>query len=59
MKIYGYNIYKNNRDINYGGVAMYVKESLPRPTVKIVSDKLELIELEICPVHARPFQIIT
>ena len=59
MKIHGYNIYRNDRDINGGGMALYVKESLPEPTVNIISDKLELIELEFNPIHAKPFLIIS
>ena len=57
--IHGYNIYRNNRDIKDGGVVLYVKESLPEPTVNIISDKLELIELEFNPIHAKPFLIIS
>ena len=46
VNTHGYNIYKNDRVINSGGVAIYVKESLPEPTVKIISDKLGLIAFE-------------
>ena len=49
VNVHGYNIYRNYRDSNSGGVAIYVKESLPGPTVKIVTDKLEIIELEFNP----------
>ena len=38
---------------------MYVEESLPEPMVKILSDKLELIELEVNPTHAKPFLIVS
>ena len=38
---------------------MYVKESLPEPTIKLTGDKLELIALELSPSdHARPFVIV-
>ena len=38
---------------------MYVKGSLPEPTIKLSSDKLELIALEVSPSdHARPFVIV-
>ena len=48
-----------DRDCNGGGEAMYVKESLPEPTIKLTSDKLELIALEVSPSdHARPFVIV-
>ena len=55
----GYNMYRNDGDNNDEGVAIYVKESLPEPTVKIISNKLELIELEFNPNHAKPFLIIS
>ena len=38
VNISGYNIFKNDRDVNGGGVAIYVKASLPEPTVRIKSD---------------------
>ena len=38
-------MYRKDRDCNGGGVAMYVRESLPEPTIKLTSDKLELIAL--------------
>ena len=52
MNINGYNIYRNDRNANGGGVAIYVKESLSEPTVKIKSDKLELVALEFTSNHA-------
>ena len=59
MNIHGYNIYRNDRDSNGRGLAIYVKESLPELTVKIISNKLEVIELEFNPIHAKPFLIIS
>lgn len=59
VSIQGYNIYRNDRDSNGGGVAIYVKESLPEPKVKIISNKLEPIELEFNTIHAKPFLIIS
>ena len=32
---------------------------MPEPTVKVISDKLELIELEVNPIHAETFLIIS
>lgn len=59
VSIEGYRIYRNDRDANGGGVAMYVKESLPEATIKVASNKLELIALEVSPSnHARPFHIV-
>ena len=56
----GYNIYRNDRDSNGGGVAIYVKESFTEPTVKIISNELEIIEfIEFNPIHAKPVLIIS
>ena len=59
VNIHGYNIYRNDHESNGGGVAIYVKESLHEPTVKVITDKLELIELEFNPIHAKPCVIIS
>ena len=38
---------------------MYVKDSIPEPVLKLTSDKLELISLEIRPDHyCKPFHIV-
>ena len=58
VNINGYNIYRNDRNTNGGGVAIYVKESLSEPTLKIKSDKLELVALEFTPNHAKPFLVM-
>ena len=43
---------------NGGGVAIYVKDSLPAPTIKLRSDKIELLSLEIKPKNARSFFLV-
>ncbi len=53
-----YNIFRNDRDVNGGGVALYVKESLPHPNVKLKSEKLELLSIEISSEHAKPFLVV-
>ena len=58
VTIRGYNIFRNDRDVNGEGVAIYVKASLPEPTVRIKSDKLELISLGIAPKHAKSFLVV-
>ena len=58
VSISGYNIFRNDRNLNGGGVAIYVKASLPEPTVRIKSENLELISLEIAPKHAKPFLVV-
>ena len=55
VSISGYNIFRN---VNGGGVVIYVKASLPEPTVRIKSENLELISLEIAPKHAKPFLVV-
>ena len=35
VSISGCNIFRNDRDVNGGGVAFHVKASLPEPTVKL------------------------
>ena len=47
VSIHGYRIFRNDRNSNVGGVAVYVRENLPEPIIKIKSDKLELISLEV------------
>ena len=58
VKIDGYNIFRRDRNRNGGGVAIYVKESLPPPVIKLKSDTLELISLEIKQNHAKPFLVV-
>ena len=58
VNINGFNIFRNDRDVNGGGVAIYVKASLPEPKVGIKSDNLEFISLEIAPKHAKSFLVV-
>ena len=44
--------------VSGSGVALYVKESLPYPTVKMKSEKLELLLVEISPTQAKSFLVI-
>eukprot|EP00794_Sanderia_malayensis_P002566 gene2566-biopygen2105 len=55
VNINGYNIYRNDRNANGGGVAMYVKENISDPILKIKSDKLELLALEFTANHGQTF----
>ena len=55
ISIAGYKILRNDRDLNGGGVAMYVKESFPEPSVKLKSDSLELLVLELVPKNRKSF----
>ncbi len=58
VNINGYNIYRNDRNANGGGVAMYVKDNISDPIIKIKSDKLELLALEFTANHAKPFLVM-
>ena len=58
LSIEGYKIFRNDRDSNGGGVELYDKHSLPASTIKLKSDKLELLSLEIKPTNARSFFLV-
>ena len=40
VSISGYNVFRNDRDVNGGGFAIYVKASLAEPTVRIKCENL-------------------
>ena len=57
--IEGYRIYRNDRDRNGGGVAIYIRDNLPEPIIKLKSDKLELISLDVSQnIHARSSHLV-
>ena len=58
LSIERYRIFRNDRDSNGGGVAIYVKDSLPAPTIKLKSDKQELPSLEIKSTNASSFVLV-
>ena len=49
IHIDGYQIFRNDRDLDGRGVAFYVEDSLTDVKVKLKSDELELLCLEITP----------
>ncbi len=55
VSITGYKIFRNDRNLNGGRVAIYVNESLPEPSIKLRSDSLELLVLEFSPKHSKFF----
>ena len=57
--IEGYNIYRNYRNQQGGGGAFYVKETMPDPIIKVKSDSLEIICLEIAPKKGKSFYVIS
>ena len=58
VTIPGYKIYRNDRNKNGGGVAIYVKDDLPEPKLRFKNSNLALLCLEFTPHHARAFIII-
>ena len=58
VTIPGYKIYRNDRNKNGGGVAIYVKDDLPEPKIRLKSSNLELLCLEFTPRHAKAFFVI-
>ena len=48
-------MFRNDRDMNGGGAAIYVKESFPEPSVKLKSASLELLVLELAPKNSKSF----
>ena len=55
VSIEGYRIFRNDRDANGGGIAIYVRSSLPGLRIKIKSGNLELLSVEVSPGRAKPF----
>lgn len=49
------NIFRNDSDVNGGGVAFNVQESLPEPNMELKVKIFELLSLEIAPKHANRF----
>ena len=59
VSLSGYKIYRNDRDTNAGGVALYVKEDyVPEPIVRIKSNVLELLVLGFTPEFGKPFFVV-
>ena len=51
-------IYRNDPNPNWGGeVAIYVKNGLPEPVIKIKSNESELLALEFSPDHGKPLSL--
>ena len=55
----GYKIFRNNRNVLGGAVAIYMKDSLDAPEVGQQMNSLELLSLDIKPKKARPFFLIS
>ena len=55
VSIAGYKIFRNDRDLDGGGIAIYIKESLPEPSIKLKNASLELFIHELEPEHSKSF----
>ena len=55
VSIVSYRIFRNDRDLSGGGVAIYVKEDFPKTSVKLKSDTLLLLVLEHVQKHSKSF----
>ena len=53
--ISGYKIFRSDRNSNGGGVSIYVKVTIPEPTIKVQGDILELLCLEVTPKYSKTF----
>ena len=53
-----YQIFRNDRNKDGGGVASYVKDSLADVKVKLTCDQLELLCLEITPRKAKSMHVL-
>ena len=53
VTILGYKTYRNDSNENSGNVAIYVKDDLPEPKIRLKSSNLELLCLEFTPRHSK------
>ena len=59
IHIDGYQMFRNDRNIDGGGVAFYVKGSLTDVKVKLKNHELELLCLEITPRNAKSMFLLS
>ena len=55
VSIAGCRVFRNDRNLNGGGVAICIKEDFPEPSIKLKSDALELLVLEHAPESSKSF----
>ena len=55
--IAGYRDFSNDRDLNGGGLAICIKEDFPELSVRLKSDALGLLVLELAPKHSKYFYL--
>ena len=59
LLIEGYKIFRNDRNVHGGGVAIYVKDSIEVNQVEQQMDNLEIISFEIKPKIAKSFFLVS
>jgi exonuclease III len=60
IHVHNYSIVRLDRNRCWGGVALYIKNTLPYLERKnLVSDNVEMICVEITKQHSRPFLVTT
>ena len=59
VELEGFEIHRKDRDVNGGGVAIYVNSSISHNRRYDIDDPLlEIVAIEITPLHARNFIVI-
>ena len=59
VSIEGYDIYRHDRNTSGGGVALYIKNTLPHHKRDDVKDpNLEIVGIEITPKHAKSYIVL-
>ena len=54
VSIEGYRVFRHHRELIVGDVAIYLKEDFLEHSIKLKSDVLELLVLELAPQHSKP-----
>ena len=55
VSIAGFKIFRNDQNLDGGGVVSYEKECFPEPSFKLKSDSLKLLVLELTPKNSKSF----
>jgi len=59
VDVEGFEIHRKDRDVNGGGVAIYVNSGISHNRRYDIDDPLlEIVAVEITPLHARNFMVI-
>ena len=55
VSIAGYRCFRNDRDLNGRGVAIFIEEDFLEPSVKLKSKTFELLVIELALRHGKSF----